>query len=324
MKRILQGMLAFTAVAVAAVAAGPASAQDWPAHPVDMVVAYGAGGGTDTVARQLAEPLSEILGQPVVVKNQAGAGGTIGAAAVASADPDGYTLYMMAAGHTVAAAMYKSLPYDPAQDFVGVSGIATMPLVLVTRPDHEINSVEDLVAKAKADPGGLTIASVGVGSTQHLTASLIASELGIELLEIPYAKTPEGLAAVLSGEVDMMVEVASTVIGQIGAGDLKGIGVTTPERHPAIPDVQSFAEAGHDLDVSTWYGVAAPNGVDAAILSSASGAVNEAIQSAAFAKSLQDRGFILSPSSPDAFTDKFRNAIGVWQKVREEAGIEQR
>lgn len=320
MKRLLTA----SAVGIFILTTGFASAQEWPERAVDMVVAYGAGGGTDTIARQLAEPLSEKLGQPVVVKNQAGAGGTIGAAAVAASDADGYTLYMMAAGHTVAAAMYKELPYDPAGDFVGVSGIATMPLVLITRPDSEIGTVDDLVSVAKADPGGLTIASVGVGSTQHLTAALIASELGIDLLEIPYAKTPEGLAAVMSGEVDMMVEVAATVIGQIGAGDLKGIGVTSPDRHPGIPDVGTFSEAGYDLDVSTWYGVAAPTGTDAAILAKASAAVAEAIQSEAFSTSLEDRGFILSPSSPDAFTEKFRSAIGTWQKVREDAGIEQR
>lgn len=311
------------ALGLALTAAGAASAEDWPARAVDMIVAYGAGGGTDTIARQLAEPLSDILGQPVVVKNLAGAGGTIGAAAAAGAEPDGYTLYMMAAGHTVAAAMYKDLPYDPGEDFVGVSGIATMPLVLIARPDAEIDNIEDLVTTAKADPGGLTIASVGIGSTQHLTAALIASELGIELLEIPYAKTPEGLAAVMSGEVDFMVEVASTVIGQIGSGDLKGIGVTSPEPHPAIPDVSTFASAGYDLDVSTWYGVAAPAGTDEVILSAASAAVAEAVGSESFATSLGERGFILSPSSPEAFTQKFRDAIGVWQKVREDAGIEQ-
>ncbi len=323
MKRFLPDMRAVAAVGLTIVATGAANAQEWPERAIDMVVAYGAGGGTDTIARQLTEPLSEIVGQPVVVKNQAGAGGTIGAAAVAGAEPDGYTLYMMAAGHTVAAAMYKELPYDPANDFVGVSGIATMPLVLITRPDSEIGSVEDLVTMAKADPGGLTVASVGVGSTQQLTAALIASALGIDVLEIPYAKTPEGLAAVMSGEVDMMVEVAATVIGQIGSGDLKGIGVTTPDRHPAIPDVGTFSEAGYDIDVSTWYGVAAPAGTDEAILAKASEAVAEAIKSESFASSLEDRGFILSPSSPEDFTEKFRNAIGVWQNVREEAGIEQ-
>lgn len=324
MKSFLFGFRAVAVMGLATFAVGAASAQNWPDRAVDMVVAYGAGGGTDTIARQLTEPLSKMLGQPVVVKNQAGAGGTIGAAAVAGSDPDGYTLYMMAAGHTVAAAMYKELPYNPADDFVGISGIATMPLVLITRPDSKINSVQELVEMAKADPGGLTIASVGVGSTQQLTAALIASELGIDLLEIPYAKTPEGLAAVMSGEVDMMVEVASTVIGQIGAGDLKGIGVTTPDRHPAIPDVGSIAEAGYDLDVSTWYGVAAPAGTDEAVLIAASTAVAKAIESETFAASLEKRGFILSPSSPDAFTQKFRDAIDVWKAVRQDAGIAQR
>ncbi len=324
MRRLVPGLGALACAGLVTMAASPAAAQAWPERAVDMVVAYGAGGGTDTIARQLAEPLSEVLGQPVVIRNQAGAGGTIGAAAVSNADPDGYTLYMMAAGHTVAAAMYKDLPYDAAMDFVGVSGIATMPLVLITRPDSKVGSIEELVAMAQADPEGLTVASVGVGSTQQLTASLIASVLGIELLEIPYATTPEGLAGVLSGEVDMMVEVAATVIGQISAGDLRAIGVTTPDRYPALPDVHTFTEAGFDLDVSTWYGVAAPAGTDAAVLAAAGAAVAEAMTSEAFESSLTGRGFIMAPSSPEAFTTKFRSAISVWQRIREEAGIAQR
>jgi tripartite-type tricarboxylate transporter receptor subunit TctC len=318
------GLGAAVLAATLAADAGTAAAQDWPDRAVDMIVAFGAGGGTDTIARQLAEPLSEVIGQPVVVRNVAGAGGTIGAAAAAQADPDGYTLYMMAAGHAVAGAMYAELPYDPAMDFVGVSGIATMPLVLITRPDSDIGSIPDLVARAQADPGGLTVASVGVGSTQQLTAALIASELGIELLEIPYGQTPEGLAAVMSGEVDMMVEVAATVIGQIGSGDLRGIGVTTASEYPPLADVQTFAAAGYDLDVSTWYGVAAPAGTDDAVLAAASAAVGEAIGNETFATSLSQRGFIIAPTSPEAFTDKFRSEVGVWQRVREAAGIEQR
>ena len=323
MKRVIPSIRALAVLGFSGLVAMPAAAQDWPNRAVDMVVAYGAGGGTDTIARQLAEPLSEVLGQPVVIRNQAGAGGTIGAAAVAGADPNGYTLYMMAAGHSVAAAMYRDLPYDAAMDFVGVSGIATMPLVLITRPDSEIGSIAELVSMAKANPEGLTVASVGVGSTQQLTASLIATELGIDLLEIPYATTPEGLAGVLSGEVDMMVEVAATVIGQISAGDLAAIGVTTPGRYPALPDVETFTEAGFDLDVSTWYGVAAPAGTDEAVLTAAGAAVAEAMQSEAFATSLTERGFVLAPSSPEDFTTKFRGEISVWQKVREQAGIEQ-
>lgn len=199
-----------------------------------------------------------------------------------------------------------------------------MPLILITAPGSEIRSIADLVSMAKANPEGLTVASVGVGSTQQLTASLIASELGIDLLEIPYATTPEGLAGVLSGEVDMMVEVAATVIGQISAGDLSAIGVTTLGRYPALPDVETFTEAGFDLDVSTWYGVAAPAGTSEVVLTAASAAVAKAIQSEAFANSLTKRGFVLAPSSPDDFTAKFRSQIKVWQKVREQAGIEQR
>lgn len=302
-----------------------AFAAEWPERPVHVVVAYGAGGGTDTLSRMVAEPLSEVLGQPVVIDNRPGAGGTIGADAAAKADPDGYTMYMMANGHTVAAAMYKELPYDPVEDFQPVSVVARMPLVVVARPDFEASNLEELVALAKEKPGELTFASVGVGSSQHFAGALLAETLGVDVVHIPYQKTPEALAAVLSGEVDMLVEVLAPVVGQVQAGDIKALAVTSAERHPALPDVGTVAEAGHDdYDVATWYGLTFPAGTPAEIVEQANAAVQKAVADEDLQKKALESGYVISGSTPDAFGDQISSDVERWQKVREDAGIEQR
>ncbi|WP_018700362.1 Bug family tripartite tricarboxylate transporter substrate binding protein [Amorphus coralli] len=302
-----------------------ATAADWPERPVHVVVAYGAGGGTDTLSRMVAEPLSEVLGQPVVIDNRPGAGGTIGAAAAAKADPDGYTMYMMANGHTVAAAMYKDLPYDAVSDFQPVSVVARMPLVVVARPDFEASTIEELVALAKENPGDLTFASVGVGSSQHFAGALLAETLGVDVVHIPYQKTPEALAAVLSGEVDMLVEVLAPVVGQVKAGDIKALAVTSAERHPALPDVSTVAEAGHpDYDVATWYGLNFPAGTPDEIVEQANAAVQKAVADEDLQKKALESGYVIGGSTPEAFGDQIASDVERWQKVREAAGIEQR
>ncbi|MGX1098807.1 tripartite tricarboxylate transporter substrate binding protein [Amorphus sp. MBR-141] len=306
-------------------AAAPAIAADWPDRPVHVIVAYGAGGGTDTLSRMVAEPLSKTLGQPVVIDNRPGAGGTIGADAAAKADPDGYTMYMMANGHTVAAAMYKELPYDPVGDYDAVSVVARMPLVVVSRPDFEASNLEELVALAKEKPGELTFASVGVGSSQHFAGALLAETLGIDVVHIPYQKTPEALAAVLSGEVDMLVEVLAPVVGQVKAGDIKALAVTSAKRHPALPDVGTVAEAGQDgYDVSTWYGLVFPDGTPDDVIAQANAALGEALSDEALRSKALESGYIIEGSTPEAFGNQIASDVERWNKVRANADIPQR
>jgi tripartite-type tricarboxylate transporter receptor subunit TctC len=301
------------------------AAEDWPSRPVNVIVAYGAGGGTDTLSRIVVEPLSDVVGQPVVVENRPGAGGTIGADAVAKADPDGYTLYMMANGHTVAGAMYASLPYDAANDFQGISEVASMPLVVVTRPDFEANTFEDLVALAKEKPGELNFASVGVGSSQHFAGALLTEAAGIDIVHIPYQKTPEALAAVLSGEVDILVEVLAPMLGQIRTGDVKALALTSAKRHPQLPDLGTAQEAGVEgFDVSTWYGLAMPKGADPALVEKISASVSKALENEALQNKLGESGFIVKATSADEFTAKIASEVARWQSVREKAGIPQR
>ncbi|UYN99796.1 MAG: tripartite tricarboxylate transporter substrate binding protein [Devosia sp.] len=315
-------LIAGLATAIAFTA--PALAQAWPERPVNMIVAYGAGGGTDTLARIVADPLSRVVGQPVVVENRAGAGGTIGAAAAAQANADGYTLYMMANGHTVAGAMYASLPYDPVSDFQGISEVASMPLVVIARPDFEASTLEELIALSKERPGELNFASVGVGSSQHFAGELLAETAGIDMMHIPYQNTPEALAAVLSGEVDMLVEVLAPMLGQITSGDIKAIVATSAERHPKIPEVATVAEGGFaDFDVSTWYGIAVPAGTDAALVGEINAAVAEALKDEALIQQLGESGYIVQSSDPADFTAKIGSEVERWQQVRVNAGIDQ-
>lgn len=310
---------------MAAIATPAAAAEDWPQRPVSVIVAYGAGGGTDTLSRIVVEPLSDVAGQPVVVENRPGAGGTIGADAVAKADPDGYTLYMMANGHTVAGAMYASLPYDPANDFQGISEVASMPLVVVTRPDFEASTFEELAALAKEKPGELNFASVGVGSSQHFAGALLAESAGLDIVHIPYQKTPEALAAVLSGEVDILVEVLAPMIGQIRSGDVKALALTSADRHPQLPDLATVQELGVDgFDVSTWYGLAMPKGADPALVEKIAGVVSQALDNEALQNKLGETGYIVKASAPEDFTAKIGSEVARWQAVREKAGIAQR
>jgi tripartite-type tricarboxylate transporter receptor subunit TctC len=316
----LMGALAASLV----LAATPAMAAEWPERPVSMVVAYGAGGGTDTLARIVADPLSRLIGQPVVVENRPGAGGTIGADAAAKSTADGYTLYMMANGHTVAGAMYASLPYDPVNDFQGISEVASMPLVVIARPDFEASTLEELIALSKERPGELNFASVGVGSSQHFAGELLAETAGIDMMHIPYQNTPEALAAVLSGEVDMLVEVLAPMLGQISSGDIKPIVATSAARHPKIPDVATVAEAGFEgFDVSTWYGLAMPVGADAGLIEEINTAVAKALEDETLINQLGESGFLVKSTDPQSFTAKIGSEVERWTQVRINAGMDQ-
>jgi tripartite-type tricarboxylate transporter receptor subunit TctC len=302
----------------------PAAFAQWPERPVDLVVAFGAGGGTDTVARILAEQLSADLGQPVVVNNKPGAGGTIGAGYVAAADADGYTSYIMATGHTIGAAVYANLPYDAAADFAGVSKIAEIPYIFVAGNDFEASTIEEMIALAKARPGDLTFASVGVGSSQHFAGELIKEVAGIDMLHIPYQNTPEALAALLSGEVDILVEVVAPMIGQVSGGDIKALGITTATRHPNLPDVGTVAEAGLDFEVAGWYGASFPAGTPAEIIARMNTALHNVLAQDAVRERLLASGFVVSTSTPEEFQAFLTEEVERWNAVRETAGIAQR
>jgi tripartite-type tricarboxylate transporter receptor subunit TctC len=317
---------AIAAAALALVAAvGPqAVAQEWPTKPIRIVVGFGAGGGTDIVARIISQPLSEILGQPVVVENRPGAGGTIAGDIVAKAPKDGHTVSAMSAGHTVSATMYKSLPYESVKDFAPVSLIAHTAFVFATYRDAPYNNVRELIAAAKASPGKLNFADVGRGSTQNFAAELFRQMAGIEVKHIPYRNTPAGVAALRAKEVDYLSESLHSVIGLIKSGDLKALAVATPTRWEVTPDIPTVAESGlPGYDLIGWYGIAFPAGTPAPIVDKMNRALREVLSRDNIKKQIQDAGALVALSTPAEFGKQIETEITKWEAIRMKAGIPQ-
>lgn len=305
-----------------ALSAQVAPAQDWPSRPIRVLVGFGAGGGTDIVARVVAQPLSELLGQTVVIENKPGAGSTIASDAVAKAAKDGYTASMLSAGHTVSAVMLKSLPFDPVKDFAPVGLVGTSAFVIVARKDFPANDLKGLIALAKAEPGKLNFASVGLGSTQHFAGELLRQMAGIDVKHIPYRGTPAVVTALRANEVDYAVELVHAVIGQVQAGELKILAVASPQRWPSIPDVPTVAEAGvPGYEVATWYGFVFPAGVPAAIVDKMSKALKEVLARDNVREQLAKAGALVRFSTPEEFTKHLGDEIAKWKSVRDKAGI---
>src|SRR5712671_1093796 len=236
--------LAVVGLSIAALAPAPLQAQDWPQKPIRIVVGFGAGGGTDIAARIVAQPLSEILGQPVVVENKPGAGGTTAAEQVARSPKDGYTALMLSNAHAIAPVVFKTLRYDSIADFDMVSMVGTAGLVLVTAPDFPANDLKGVIAHAKANPGKLNFGSPGVGTTQHFSAELLQQLAGLSMTHVPYRSTPAAITGLLSKDVQLVFELIQTVQGQFQSGTLKAIAVTSPQRFPSVPEVPTLAESG--------------------------------------------------------------------------------
>jgi tripartite-type tricarboxylate transporter receptor subunit TctC len=288
--------VAFAMIAVLGIAVGPAPAQDasgWPTRPIRLVVGFGAGGGTDIAARLVAEPLAEILGSPVVVENRPGAGGMTAADAVAKSPKDGYTALMMSNAHAISAVMYKTLRYDPVNDFQMVSMVATAGLVLVARPDFLGNDVAGVLAVVRANPGKLNFGSAGVGTTQQFAGELMKQTAGLNVTHVPYA------------------------------GDLKAIAVTSPERNPILPEVPTFKESGMpDYDVTSWYGIAFPSGTPPAIVQKTNNAMRQLLARENVGKRVAALGARVRSSAPEELKVHIEGEIVKWKTVREMAGIE--
>ena len=313
------------ACALGLAATFPVAAAEWPAdRPIRVLVGFGAGGGTDIVTRIVAQPLSELLHQTVVVENKPGAGGSIASDMAAKAEKDGYTASMLSPGHTVSAVMLKSVRYDAVKDFAPVGLVADSSLVVVARKDFPASDIKGLVALAKASPGKLNFASVGVGSTQHFAGELLRQMTGIEVKHIPYRGTPGVVTALLAQEVDYAVELVHAVSGQVQAGQLKILAVSTPKRWPAIPDVPTVAESGvPGYDVSGWYGWVYPAGTPQPIIDKTNAALRTVLARPEVQESLAKVGAFVHVSTPAEFTKLLADEVAKWRSVRDKASIEQ-
>ena len=318
-------LTAFAAAALAARGGESAAQAAWPARPVRMVLPFAAGGPTDTLARLLAEQLSARLGGRVIVENRAGAGSTVEADAVAKAAKDGYTLYLVNNAHVILGVMSKALPYDTVKSFDPSGQIAGGGLIAVAHRDFPANSIKDLVALAKNSPGKITFASVGVGTTQHFTGELFKQIAGVDMLHIPYRGSPAAIAAILGKQVDVLFETVSAVLGQVQSGDLKALAVTSKERFPAVADVPTAIESGvlPDYEVTTWYGLVAPLGTPASVITKLNRTLGEISAEGIVQERLARAGALPLISSPDEFRGHMEREFTRWNEVRERAGISQ-
>ena len=279
-----------TAGALLLLAAPLSMAQAWPARPVRLVVPFPPGGLIDNMARLVGSRLSQELGQPVVIDNKPGAGGNVGAAEVARAPADGYTLLMASPALTISPAIYKNLPYQPSQ-LAPEALLGRVPNVLLVNPASGIGKVQDLVGRAKAKPGQLNYASNGNGTSLHLSAELFKRRSETFITHVPYRGAAAAITALLSGEVDMMFDNLPSAIGQIQAGKLRALAVTTAQRSTALPDVPTLAEAGMEgFNVSAWFGVAAPAGLPAPVATRLADALQKVVQQPEVAAAMQRQG----------------------------------
>ena len=276
--------------AIALAGAGFAAAQSFPNRPIKIIVPLAAGGTGDTLARTVGEGMAKELGQPVVIENKPGAGGNLGAAEVARAAPDGYTLLMASPPLTISPALYANLPYKPEQ-LTPVGLIGRVPNVLLVNPKSGINTVADLIARARKAPGQLNYASNGNGTSLHLSAELFKTTTGTFITHIPYRGAAAAVTGLMAGEVDMMFENLPSVLGQIQGSSVKALAVTTRQRSKALPGVPTLIEAGlADFDVSAWYGVAAPAGTPAAVVGRIEQALDKLSRDPEIARTMESRG----------------------------------
>jgi tripartite-type tricarboxylate transporter receptor subunit TctC len=317
-------MLALAMAVCLLAGARPAPAQDWPAQPIHIIVAFGAGGGADIIGRILADAMQERLGEPVIVENKPGAGGILGNELVAHATPDGYTLGIMTAGQIIAAVTRKEMPYETAA-LTPVAQVASASLLIVTRPDFPANTVKELVAAAKADPGKIVFASPGFAATQHFAGELFKQIAGVNLLHVPFRSSPEAINAVLGKHADVLFDTVSALLGQVQSGALKALAVTGKDRFPAVPNIPAASESGvlPGYDVTTWYGVFGPPGVPATIVAKLNKTLNAIIADDKVRERLVTVGVVVKGSTAAEFGTFMASESKRWNAVREAAGIAQ-
>jgi tripartite-type tricarboxylate transporter receptor subunit TctC len=298
----IRSLTLLAAATITALASMPSAAQDFPTRPVRFIVPYAAGGSGDLLARLLGNKLAAIWGQQVVVDNRAGGGGLIGTEFAARSDPDGYTLYLATDGPlTVAASLYKRVPYDWKRDFAPVSMLAMGYQVLIVRASLPARNLQELIALAREKPGELNYASIGIGSAPHLGAELFKSVAKVDVTHVPYrGSSAQAISALLAGDVAMFLVGTSTAVSHIQSGALRGLAVTAGKRVDGLPDVPTFAEAGlPGVDVSLWFAVLVPSGTPAPIVKKLNADIAQVVADPDFRQALAVRGFDAVSSTPE-------------------------
>ena len=300
---------------------GSAHAQNYPTKPIRMVIGFPPGGAADILGRIAAQRLTEALGQQVVVDNRGGAGGSIAAEIAAKSVPDGYTVHFTSLPHVINPHLYRKVGYDAVRGFAPIAQFVSVSLVLVVHPSLPVKSVRELIAVAKAKPGDLNYASAGSGSSGHLAMELLKTMAGINLTHIPYKGTGPLLNDVLAGQVPVTIASSVGLVPHIKAGKLRGLGVTSASRSAAVPDLPTIAEAGvPGYDVTQWFGLLAPAGTPAAIVSRLNSEVNRMLAAAEVKEMLAARGADPVGGTPAEFAALIRKDFSKWAKVVKDSG----
>jgi tripartite-type tricarboxylate transporter receptor subunit TctC len=298
----------------------PAAAQGYPLKPIRMLVAYAPGGGTDILARTIAQAMGEDLGQPVVVENKPGAGSQLATDIVAKAAPDGYTILMGTIAHSINPALYKSLPYDSLNDFAPVSLVASVPLIILVSPTVNVSNVKELIALAKAQPGKLNNA-MATGSMPHLAGEMFKKMAGIDVVAVPFKGNSPAYPDLIAGRVQFMFDALSAGLPQVRSGALKGIAVTSAQRSEAAPDIPTIAESGlPGFEADAWYGVLAPAKTPPAVVDRLNAAIRMAVATPAVQAKLKAQGYTVLVDSPAEFSAYIKSETEKWGKVVKESG----
>ena len=299
-----------------------ALAQAYPVKPIRIVLPFGPGGVADITTRTIAPKLSDALGQQVIVDNMPGAGGIRASETVAHAAPDGYTLLLLTNGNAVSQALFKSLPYDPVNDFAMISTVGYFSMVLVTSPQSSAKTLKEFIATAKANPGKLNIGSITPGGTQHLAAELFRSTAGIDAVVVPHKTTGEVLVATLNGTVDLAVDFIAPLLSSIQTGQLRALAVTAGKRFSGLPDVPTVIEAGvPGYDVASWNALAAPAKTPRAIIDRVHDALTKALAAPDVQKRFAELGVEGRASTPEQLRDFYAAEMKRWTQVVQRAKI---
>lgn len=294
----------------------------YPSKTITIVVPFPAGGTTDFLARQVGQHLSSELGQAVVIENKAGAGGNIGSAYVAQGPADGYTLLMGTVGtHSINASLYKKMPFDPAKDFAPISRVASVPNVLVSHPSQPFKSVKELIAYAKANPGRISFASAGNGTSPHVAGELFKSMTDIDIVHVPYRGSGPALTDLLGNQVAINFENLPTVMSHVRSGRLRAIAVTTSKRAPGLPDVPTIAESGvPGFEASSWFGLFAPAATPAPVLAQISRALTKVLDKPEYKNKVIEQGGIPASETTAQFSEFIKSETRKWSKVVRDSG----
>ena len=296
-------------------------AQPYPTKPVRIVVPFAPGGGSDFIARFMAQRLTLGLGQQVIVENKPGAGGMLGIEQGVKSPADGYTLTLIASSYTVNPSIYK-FTFDPVSDITPIIQLSQGPLLVVVRPSLPVKSTQDLIALAKAKPGQINFASSGQGSVIHMATELFQSMAGVKMNHIPYKGTGPALTDTIGGQTDVFFSSTATAVPHVQSGKLRAIAVTTAKRIPALPDVPTVGESGvKGYDVVLWHGLIGPKGLPPPIVNRINAEAGKALKVKETADQLQSDGVAPAGGSPEQFLAQITKEIGVWRKVAADAGV---